>query len=187
LARGLTLKRLGSAVGLTAGYVSRLELDDAPVPPVPTLQRLAGALGVDEAVLLEASGLSLPVAVWLEYGADLQCPPDNWAIPANLASYSVLRRISLSMWLAAACATTGHPRDRLPLWDAGRLHPMARVATTTGALGAFTTYSAFNYATFRYLQDGAWALGLVNLAITVVGCLIAAALAWGTGRVLVGP
>jgi CrcB protein len=67
------------------------------------------------------------------------------------------------------------------------IDPTVRVAVATGVLGGFTTYSAFNAATFRYFQDGAWALGAMHLLVTVLGCLLAAALAWGAGRALVGP
>ncbi|HYU16383.1 MAG TPA: fluoride efflux transporter CrcB [Candidatus Acidoferrum sp.] len=64
--------------------------------------------------------------------------------------------------------------------------PVVRVALATGVLGGFTTYSTFNYETLRYVQNGAWAMGAMNAAITVFGCLAAGLLGWALGRVLVG-
>ena len=48
-----------------------------------------------------------------------------------------------------------------------------KLALTTGVLGGFTTYSAFNQETLRYLQLGAWGPGLANLGATVLACLAA--------------
>jgi CrcB protein len=62
----------------------------------------------------------------------------------------------------------------------------ARIAIATGVLGGFTTYSTFNYETLRFFQNGATALGVLNLAATVVGCLSAGLLGWATARSLVG-
>jgi CrcB protein len=64
--------------------------------------------------------------------------------------------------------------------------PVARIALATGVLGGFTTYSTFNYETLRYFQNGAWAMGTMNAAITLFGCLAAGLLGWALGRVLVG-
>ena len=62
--------------------------------------------------------------------------------------------------------------------DAGLLSPTVRLALTTGVMGGFTTYSTFSYETMRYLQDGVWWLALVNVAVTVVACLVACFLGW---------
>jgi len=51
--------------------------------------------------------------------------------------------------------------------------PDLRVILGTGFLGGLTTYSAFNAETSRLFRDGASALALSNLAVTVVGCLVA--------------
>ena len=64
--------------------------------------------------------------------------------------------------------------------------PTVRVALASGVLGGFTTYSTFNYDTFRYFQSGAWGLGAVNVLVTILGCLIAGLLGWVAGRSLVG-
>jgi CrcB protein len=66
------------------------------------------------------------------------------------------------------------------------LPPTLRVALATGVLGGFTTYSTFNYETLRFFQNGAVALGALNLAATVLGCLSAGLLGWAAARSLVG-
>ena len=53
------------------------------------------------------------------------------------------------------------------------LSPTAKVTLTTGVMGGFTTYSTFNYETMRGLQsDWPWT-GVLNVAVTVAGCLVA--------------
>lgn len=66
------------------------------------------------------------------------------------------------------------------------LSPTLRVALTTGTLGGFTTYSTFSYETFRYLQEGAFLLGALNITVTVFGCLAGCALGFFCARALVG-
>ena len=51
--------------------------------------------------------------------------------------------------------------------------PTLRAALTIGFLGGFTTYSAFNYETMQLAQEGAWGAALLNLALTIGGCLVA--------------
>src|SRR3954447_4307277 len=48
-----------------------------------------------------------------------------------------------------------------------------RMVLTTGVMGGFTTYSAFNQDTTTYLREGAWLWGIANIGGTVIGCLIA--------------
>jgi CrcB protein len=64
------------------------------------------------------------------------------------------------------------------------LSPGVRLFLTTGIMGGFTTYSSFNYETFRLFQDRAWLLGGANVAATFLGCFIAGILGWGAGRLL---
>lgn len=66
------------------------------------------------------------------------------------------------------------------------LSPTARLALTTGLMGGFTTYSSFNYETLQLFQENAWFLGLVNVGVTVLGCLLAGALGIFCGRLLAG-
>ncbi len=56
------------------------------------------------------------------------------------------------------------------------ISPTARLFLATGVMGGFTTYSSFNYETLSFFEQGAWGLGLLNLGITVFGCLAAGAL-----------
>jgi CrcB protein len=48
-----------------------------------------------------------------------------------------------------------------------------RMILTTGFLGGLTTYSAFNQETARLFRDGTSPLALANVAVTVLGCLLA--------------
>lgn len=51
--------------------------------------------------------------------------------------------------------------------------PDLRLFLTTGVMGGFTTYSAFNYETTQYMRTGIWGVALLNLVMTVTGCLCA--------------
>jgi CrcB protein len=60
-----------------------------------------------------------------------------------------------------------------------------RIFLATGVMGGFTTYSAFNYETFALLQQRLWLTGGLNLATTVLGCLLAGFLGLAVARLLV--
>jgi CrcB protein len=66
------------------------------------------------------------------------------------------------------------------------LSPTLRLTLTTGVMGGFTTYSAFNYETLQYLQQNDWRLASLNLVVTVVVCLAAGSLGLVTGRMMAG-
>jgi fluoride exporter len=73
----------------------------------------------------------------------------------------------------------------LILGTQGRLlSPNARVVLGTGVMGGFTTYSTFNYETFRLIQQGSFAVAALYLAATVAGCLGAGALGLFLARAL---
>ena len=61
-----------------------------------------------------------------------------------------------------------------------------RIVLTTGVLGGFTTYSSFSYETMRLLQEGSTGVALANVAVTVVGCLVACLLGWAGARWVFG-
>lgn len=63
--------------------------------------------------------------------------------------------------------------------------PTLRLFLTTGIMGGFTTYSSFNYETMRLVEDGAVGLALLNLGVTVAGCLGAGVLGLVSVRVLI--
>jgi CrcB protein len=66
------------------------------------------------------------------------------------------------------------------------LTPQTRLVLTTGVMGGFTTYSTFNYETIECLREGAFALAAMNVAATVLLCLLAGALGLILARWLVG-
>lgn len=66
------------------------------------------------------------------------------------------------------------------------ISPTTRVVLTTGVMGGFTTYSTFSYETMKYMQESAWHLALLNVAVTVLGCLGACVLGWAGARWMVG-
>ena len=53
-------------------------------------------------------------------------------------------------------------------------------------MGGFTTYSTFSYETLRYLQAGTWGIAVLNISVTVLGCLLACLLGWSGARWLFG-
>jgi CrcB protein len=68
--------------------------------------------------------------------------------------------------------------------QAGRraaLSPTAVLTLTTGVLGGFTTYSAFNEQLLGLVRGGTWGSAALYFGITVAGCLTAGALGWAVG------
>lgn len=53
------------------------------------------------------------------------------------------------------------------------ISPDVRLMLTTGVLGGFTTYSAFNFETSAYVRTAQWATALANVGVTLLGCLAA--------------
>ena len=61
-----------------------------------------------------------------------------------------------------------------------------RVMLTTGVVGGFTTYSAFNYETTNLFRIGSWPTGMLNIGVTVIGCMVAGLAGLMLARVVVG-
>jgi CrcB protein len=61
-----------------------------------------------------------------------------------------------------------------------------RIFLTTGIMGGFTTYSSFNYETLALVNQRAYGLAGLNLAATVLGCLVAGVLGLAAARGLAG-
>ena len=66
------------------------------------------------------------------------------------------------------------------------LSPTLRLALTTGLMGGFTTYSTFSHETLQYFQEGAWWIGVLNVLVTVFGCLLACVLGQVCARWVIG-
>ncbi len=62
------------------------------------------------------------------------------------------------------------------------ISPTLRLILTTGVMGGFTTYSTFNYETIEYLREGALGLAGLNVAATLLLCLLAGALGLAGAR-----
>jgi fluoride exporter len=61
-----------------------------------------------------------------------------------------------------------------------------RLTLGTGVMGGFTTYSTFNYESLRYFDERAWAVGFLNVGVTLFGCFVAGTLGILAGRRLGG-
>ncbi len=64
------------------------------------------------------------------------------------------------------------------------LPPEVRAPLMIGFLGAYTTFSTFMLESWRLIEDGAWALALVNLAGSVLLGLVAVIAGLAVGRLL---
>lgn len=69
----------------------------------------------------------------------------------------------------------------LAAWDGGRLDDAVMNLVGVGFCGALTTYSTFGYETLRLIEGGRRWSGLVNVVVSVVAGLVAAAAGWALG------
>ena len=58
------------------------------------------------------------------------------------------------------------------------------IVLTTGVMGGFTTYSAFNYDTTTYLRVGHWSMAAMNVGVTLLGCIVAGFAGFAAARLL---
>ena len=92
--------------------------------------------------------------------------------------YGTLAVNALGSFLLGAIMHVGLTTNLIP--------PTTRLVLATGVMGGFTTYSTFNYETLEYVRQGAFVLAGLNMAATLVLCLVAGALGVATGRWLAG-
>lgn len=57
-----------------------------------------------------------------------------------------------------------------------------RAFIMVGFLGAFTTFSTFSFETMQYIQIGELNKALINMAVSLIGCLIAVWAGLSVGR-----
>jgi fluoride exporter len=62
--------------------------------------------------------------------------------------------------------------------------PLLRIFLTIGVLGGFTTFSTFSYETLALLREGSTLSGLMNVFLSVAGCLLATWLGTVAGKLL---
>jgi CrcB protein len=65
-----------------------------------------------------------------------------------------------------------------------RLGPDLRLFLGAGIMGGYTTYSSFNTETLALFEQGSASLALANVALTVLGCLVAGLAGLALGRLL---
>lgn len=66
--------------------------------------------------------------------------------------------------------------------ERGSFDANGRALLAVGLCGGFTTMSTFSYETLVLLHDGRVALALANVAVTVLGCVLATWLGIAAGR-----
>ena len=64
------------------------------------------------------------------------------------------------------------------------VEPEVRAALLVGLLGAFTTFSTFSIETLNLLEQAEYTKALLNMIISVLGCVIAAWIGLKIGRQL---
>ena len=66
------------------------------------------------------------------------------------------------------------------------ISPTLRLTLTTGFMGGLTTYSSFNYETTNLLRERGLAVGLTNVAVTLLACFLAGGLGLWVAAKLAG-
>lgn len=107
-------------------------------------------------------------------GSGLRYLVSTWAVRALGADFprgTFLVNATGSFVLAFVFAVPG-----------SRLSPELRLFLGAGVCGGYTTYSSFNTETLTLLDQGSAGLAVANLALTVVGCLVAGLAGLALGR-----
>lgn len=108
---------------------------------------LGGAIG---------TGARYGLATWIAraYGPDF---------PRGTILINVTGSFLIAVTMELSRATGAVPED-------------VRLFLTTGVMGGYTTYSSFNYETLQLARSGTLDLALLNVAMTMLGCLLSGAL-----------
>jgi CrcB protein len=103
----------------------------------------------------------------------------TWALAAFGAAfpYGTLAVNAIGSFLICAIMHLGVSANVIP--------QTLRLFLTTGIMGGFTTYSTFDYETYRYTQQGAYAMAALNVGLTLVVCFAAGAAGDTAARLLV--
>lgn len=109
------------------------------------------------------SGLRYLLAGWVGRNAP-------GAFPWGTLAVNLLGCFALEMVLRAAARA----------W----LSPVTLLLLSTGLMGGFTTYSAFNSQLLELARLGAWGLAAAYVGATVIGCLLAGLLGFVLGNAL---
>ena len=85
-----------------------------------------------------------------------------WENPFPLSTFLINVTGSFVMGFFVAFAT-----------ESSGLNPLWRLLIVTGFLGAYTTFSTFEYETHRLATNGAWTLALLNVLASVIAGFVA--------------
>jgi fluoride exporter len=105
------------------------------------------------------------------YGAGLLGARLFGGIPAGTFAVNLIGSAAIGFVMSAFAAR-------------GALESPARVALTAGLLGGFTTYSAFCYETWVYVERGAYLAAATYIAVTLLACLLGCGIGFWLGRML---
>lgn len=119
----------------------------------------------------------MAATLWVAFGGAIGSVSRYWLgigmenISKTLPWGTILINIGGSFIIAlfAALTLTG---GRFPVSENARLFVMV------GLCGGFTTFSSFSLQTLALLRDGAFMRAFLNIIISVLLCLIAAAFGW---------
>ncbi|RME28825.1 MAG: fluoride efflux transporter CrcB [Deltaproteobacteria bacterium] len=114
------------------------------------------------------------------FGAGSRYLVSGWAyrVLGDRLPFGTMTVNLLGCLAAGALLEVGLNSDAIP--------PSLRNALAIGFLGAFTTFSTFEYETFRMLEDGRVLAALSNVGIQLVAGLAAVGGGIALGRLVVG-
>ncbi len=117
---------------------------------------------------------ALTTTLWIALGGALGTVARYWiavwALPySRTLPFGILGINVLGSFVIGFFGTLSLTGGRHPLPETARLFVMI------GICGGFTTFSSFSLQTFDLLRTGAWTRALLNVALSVILCLLAVA------------